>query len=243
MPNVRDNNRAMLLVEDHAPVIDTKPRPRTTFQSFNVAMTGACELLKAGVDALAYVRRKLQPLNCRGWREPHRLHAGISHNAIYKSRLTLTVLVGLTLAMSSALAVQPDEILKDPALESRARALSQELRCMVCQNQSIDDSDAPLAKDLRVLVRERLSAGDSDGQVIDFLVARYGEFVLLKPRMSANTLLLWLAPFAALTIGGWGLIVFLRRRGSAPEAVAGEPQLTPAEQSRVTELLKDSGRS
>src|ERR1041384_1887939 len=95
-----------------------------------------------------------------------------------------------------ALAVQPDEILKDAALEPRARTLSQELRCMVCQNQSIDDSDAPLAKDLRVLVRERLTAGDSDRQVIDFLVTRYGEFVLLKPRFSMHTLLLWLAPFA-----------------------------------------------
>ena len=83
---------------------------------------------------------------------------------------------------------------------------------MVCQNQSIDDSDAPLAKDLRVLVRERLTAGDSDSQVIDFLVARYGEFVLLKPRVSAHTLVLWLAPFAALLIGGLGLVVFLRRR-------------------------------
>src|SRR6188474_3255302 len=92
-----------------------------------------------------------------------------------------------------ALAVQPDEILKDPALEARARALSQELRCMVCQNQSIDDSDAPLTKDLRVLVRERLSAGDSDRQVIDFMVARYGEFVLLRPRLNAHTVLLWTA--------------------------------------------------
>src|SRR3954470_16615115 len=99
-----------------------------------------------------------------------------------------------------AFAVHPDEILKDPVLEARARTLSQELRCMVCQNQSIDDSDAPLARDLRVLVRERLTAGDSDGQVIDFLVARYGEFVLLKPRVSAHTLLLWLAPFAVLVI-------------------------------------------
>src|SRR3954470_10008409 len=101
-----------------------------------------------------------------------------------------------------AFAVQPDEILKDPVLESRARTLSQELRCMVCQNQSIDDSDAPLAKDLRVLVRERLTAGDSDSQVISFLVARYGEFVLLKPRLSMHTLFLWLAPFAAVVLGG-----------------------------------------
>src|SRR5215475_9445743 len=88
-------------------------------------------------------------------------------------------------------AVQPDEILPDPALEARARALSRDLRCMVCQNQSIDDSDAPLARDLRILVRERLTAGDSDTQVIDFLVARYGEFVLLKPRLAGHTLILW----------------------------------------------------
>src|SRR5207249_11922976 len=104
-------------------------------------------------------------------------------------------------APHQALAVQPDEIMQDPALEGRARALSKELRCMVCQNQSIDDSDAPLARDLRILVRERLKEGDSDRQVIDFLVARYGEFVLLKPRLNAHTLLLWLAPFAAI-IGG-----------------------------------------
>ena len=157
-------------------------------------------------------------------------------------RLLATVL--LTLCLSSpALAVQPDEILKDPALESRARTLSQELRCMVCQNQSIDDSDAPLAKDLRVLVRERLSAGDSDNQVIDFLVARYGEFVLLRPRVSWHTLLLWLAPLAALVIGGWALIVLVRRRAGAPKVVAGSEQLTPAEQSRVAELLRDSGRT
>src|ERR1043166_9275689 len=96
-------------------------------------------------------------------------------------------LVGGALACAApALAVQPDELLPDPALEARARSLSRELRCMVCQNQSIDDSDAPLAKDLRVLVRERLQAGDSDSQVIDFLVARYGEFVLLKPRFTAH---------------------------------------------------------
>ena len=141
-----------------------------------------------------------------------------------------------------ALAVQPDEILRNPALEARARALSQELRCMVCQNQSIDDSDAPLAKDLRVLVRERLSAGDSDRQVIDFMVARYGEFVLLKPRVSAHTLILWLAPFAALVIGGLGLLVFLRRRATEGEALTQE-QLTPAEHSRVAELLKEAGPS
>ena len=134
-----------------------------------------------------------------------------------------------------ACAVQPDEILKDPALESRARALSQELRCMVCQNQSIDDSDAPLAKDLRVLVRERLTAGDSDRQVIDFLVARYGEFVLLRPRLNAHTVLLWLAPFAAIVAGAIGLIMFLRRRRveDAPGAT-----LSADEQQRVDKLLQ-----
>src|SRR6185295_11858847 len=120
-------------------------------------------------------------------------------------------LVVLLLWSGTALAVQPDEILKDPALEARARALSQELRCMVCQNQSIDDSDAPLARDLRIVVRERLSAGDSDGQVIDFLVARYGEFVLLKPRLSWRTALLWLAPFAIVLIGAIGFLVGGRR--------------------------------
>src|SRR5436309_15778379 len=96
--------------------------------------------------------------------------------------------------VTTAIAVQPDEMLADPKLEGRARSLSRELRCMVCQNQSIDDSEAPLARDLRVLVRERIAAGDSDGQVINFLVARYGEFVLLKPRFESHTLLLWLLP-------------------------------------------------
>src|SRR5262249_16930982 len=115
-------------------------------------------------------------------------------------------LLVLVLLGGPALAVQPDEILRDPVLEARARPLSQELRCMVCQNQSIDGSDAPLAKDLRVLVRERLTAGDSDSQVIDFLVARYGEFVLLKPRLSAHTLLLWLAPFGVLVIAAIGFL-------------------------------------
>src|SRR4051812_49986345 len=107
-----------------------------------------------------------------------------------------------------ALAVQPDEVLSDPVLEARARALSRELRCMVCQNQSIDDSDAPLARDLRVLVRERLQAGDSDRQVIDFLVSRYGEFVLLKPRFSLHTALLWLGPLPGLVIGALRVVRF-----------------------------------
>jgi cytochrome c-type biogenesis protein CcmH len=152
-------------------------------------------------------------------------------------KLTFVALVSSVLFVAPALAVQPDEILKDPALEARARALSQELRCMVCQNQSIDDSDAPLAKDLRVLVRERVTAGDSDRQVIDFLVARYGEFVLLRPRLNAHTVLLWLAPFVVLAAGGAGLIMFLRRRRRELPQTAAQAPLTTDEQRRVAELL------
>src|SRR5450631_3268719 len=112
------------------------------------------------------------------------------------------LLVVLALVCATPLhAVQVDEILPDPALETRAREISHELRCMVCQNQSIDDSEAPLARDLRLLVRERLKAGDSDGQVVDYLVARYGEFVLLKPRMSWHTTILWGAPLMILIVG------------------------------------------
>src|ERR671936_1425209 len=117
----------------------------------------------------------------------------------------------------AAHAVLPDEVMSDPAKEARARELSRELRCMVCQNQSIDDSEAPLARDLRLLVRERIAAGDSDAQVLDFLVARYGEFVLLKPRFEPQTLLLWLVPPLVLVGGGLALWMYSRRRlgGSA----------------------------
>jgi cytochrome c-type biogenesis protein CcmH len=150
-------------------------------------------------------------------------------------RLIGRVLLVLALLGSPAFAVQPDEILKDPALEARARALSQELRCMVCQNQSIDDSDAPLAKDLRVLVRERLTAGDSDSQVIDFLVSRYGEFVLLKPRLSLHTILLWAAPLAVVVFGAGGLIALLRqRRREQPNTPA---PLTEDEERRLEQII------
>ena len=149
------------------------------------------------------------------------------------------IVVMLALVASPRLeAVQPDEILSDPALEGRARVLSKELRCMVCQNQSIDDSDAPLARDLRVLVRERLQAGDSDRQVIDFLVARYGEFVLLKPRFSWHTALLWLGPAAVLLIGALGLFMLARRhRAASSPAAAAAATLTPAEEARLSEIL------
>ncbi|MBI5318934.1 cytochrome c-type biogenesis protein [Bradyrhizobium sp.] len=147
--------------------------------------------------------------------------------------LALTVMAG-----SPARAVQPDEIMADPVKEGRARELSKELRCMVCQNQSIDDSDAPLARDLRLLVRERISAGDSDSQVIDFLVARYGEFVLLKPRFNPHTVLLWLLPPLALMGGGIALWVYSNRRQRTGQS--GEDalmKLTPEEEKRLERLL------
>lgn len=149
-----------------------------------------------------------------------------------------SIILGLVLIVSPAFAVQPDEVLQDANLEARARALSRELRCMVCQNQSIDDSDAPLARDLRILVRERLTAGDSDSKVIDYLTERYGEFVLLKPRFTAATAVLWLAPAIALGLGVCGVLVFLRRRvGGGAEMPLAEPSLTAVEQARVQELL------
>ena len=122
----------------------------------------------------------------------------------------MTCLAILVLMSGPAAALEPGEMLKDPALEARARALSAELRCLVCQNQSIDESEAPLAKDLRILIRERLVAGDDDPQIVDFVVSRYGEFVLLKPRFSARTALLWLGPF--LILAAASLFVLRRRR-------------------------------
>jgi cytochrome c-type biogenesis protein CcmH len=126
----------------------------------------------------------------------------------------LLVMLAL-LGPAPALAVQVDEILADPALEARARAISHDLRCMVCQNQSIDDSEAPLARDLRLLVRERLKKGDSNAEVVDFMVARYGEFVLLKPRLSSHTAILWAAPLAVLFTGFLAIGVSVRRRAGA----------------------------
>jgi len=154
-------------------------------------------------------------------------------------RLIAALILWATL--TPALAVQPDEILADPALEARARVLSQELRCMVCQNQSIDDSDAPLARDLRLLVRERLKAGDSDRQVLDFLVARYGEFVLLRPPFNWHTALLWLLGPLALLVAGFGLIRMARRplpQRTGPGEVGVAP-LTESEAQRVRELLEE----
>ena len=149
----------------------------------------------------------------------------------------------LCLAAVSAGAVNPDEMLDDPALEARAREISKGLRCLVCQNQSIDDSDANLARDLRVLVRERLVAGDSDGQVIDYVVSRYGDFVLMRPPFKATTYVLWLGPAL---IGGLGILAVMafyrRRRAAGARRGTAPPPLTEDEKRRLETLLDDRSR-
>lgn len=154
--------------------------------------------------------------------------------------LFLAVLLALTTTIAVAppvLAVQPDEILSDPVLEARARAISRDLRCPVCQGETIDDSNAPISRDLRLVVRERLLAGDSDREVIDFIVARYGEFVLFNPRAEGANLLLWLAGPGLLLIGGVLAFAYTRRRASAGGADA-DGALSREEEARVKELLK-----
>jgi cytochrome c-type biogenesis protein CcmH len=143
------------------------------------------------------------------------------------------ILLLATVLGSGANAVTPDEVLKDPALEARARVLSEGLRCLVCQNQSIDDSDAPLAHDIRVLLRERIAAGDSDQAVVAYLVARYGEFILLRPRFNLHTVILWATPPAVLLIGAAVALGLMRRRSRAAPPVA----LNGAEKARLDELL------
>ena len=144
-----------------------------------------------------------------------------------------TALILLMALVSPLGAVQPDEILSDPVLEARARALSEGLRCLVCQNQSIDDSNAPLARDLRILLRERLKAGDSDDQAVDFIVARYGDFVLLRPRLTPETLILWIGPFALLLIAA--VILYARRRPSEGTA---ERSLDAEEETALKRALE-----
>ena len=147
------------------------------------------------------------------------------------------VLVSVCLLVGNSLALQPNEVLKDPALEARARALSKDIRCLVCQNQSIDDSNADLARDLRVLVRERLQKGDSDPEILDFLVKRYGDFVLLKPPVKVSTYLLWYGPIGIFILGVIGLIVFFRNRRVVPARTT--PGLSLAEEKRIAVLLDD----
>jgi cytochrome c-type biogenesis protein CcmH len=147
------------------------------------------------------------------------------------------LLITTLLAAPAALAVQPDEILKDPALEARARVISKELRCLVCQNQSIDDSGATLARDLRIVVRDRLKAGDTDTQTVAFIVDRYGDFVLLRPPFKASTLILWIGPALILIAGMVGVFVWHRRRRSAVSTPVAP--LTADERARVNALLAE----
>jgi len=151
------------------------------------------------------------------------------------SRIALLLFACLSLFVSVARAVEPDEMLPDPAQEARARALTKDLRCVVCQNQSVDDSDAPLAKDIRVLVREQISQGRSDQQVIDFIVARYGKFVLLNPPLEGDTVLLWIGPFAVFFLGLGMAILFIRR----PAPVAAPQPLSDAEERDLASKLKE----
>jgi len=152
--------------------------------------------------------------------------------------LLLILLLSALFLPAAALAVLPDERLDDPALEARARDISAEVRCVVCQNESIDSSSAGIAHALRVLIRERLKAGDSDEEIKDFLVARYGDFVLLRPRFASYTLLLWLGPALVLLLGGVGVLLYLRgqRRGARAGAATGAP-LSPDEEARLARLM------
>jgi cytochrome c-type biogenesis protein CcmH len=146
--------------------------------------------------------------------------------------------IALALVASPALAVKPDEQLADPAQEARALRLGKELRCVVCQNQSIDDSDATLARDLRLILRERIAAGDSDEEAVDFIVARYGSFVQLRPPLRADTLALWFGPLAVLLLGGVGVAFYMRSRRPGVSSGA----LSPEEEAQVAEVL-NSDRS
>ena len=150
-----------------------------------------------------------------------------------RTRSLLMILAVVSLVASAAHAIEPGERLSDPGQEARARALSAGLRCLVCQNQSIDDSNAPLARDLRLIVREQIAAGRSDKEVLDFVVARYGEFVLLRPPLGWHTLLLWLAPLLILLAAAMAIVMRMR----APRAAT--PPLTPEEQARLDRILKD----
>lgn len=147
----------------------------------------------------------------------------------------------LSLATGTAHAVLPDEILADPAQEARAREISKDLRCLVCQNQSIDDSNADLARDMRILVRERVKAGDSDQEIRDFLVARYGDFVLLKPPVEPETYALWLTPPLALLIGAGILVVWYRGRRTGSGVAIEQAALSAEDEARIRALLGKDG--
>jgi cytochrome c-type biogenesis protein CcmH len=158
---------------------------------------------------------------------PRPLAGEVPAKRVVRALATVSILMSLSLP---ALAVQPDEILKDPVLEARAREISTGLRCLVCQNQSIDDSDATVAKDLRILIREQLQQNKTDDDVVNFVVARYGEYVLLKPRLKAGTIVLWAAPFLILLAG---LFVAFRRK-----AVGAPDDLSTAEKAELEAILR-----
>ncbi|HYN39775.1 MAG TPA: cytochrome c-type biogenesis protein [Rhodospirillales bacterium] len=164
----------------------------------------------------------------------------MAHRPPPAGRLIAALLAALWLGWSAppAHAIQPSEVLADPALEARAREIGRELRCLVCQNQSIDDSDADLARDLRVLVRQRLTAGDSDPQVTEYVVSRYGDFVLLRPPVKPQTWALWFGPAVIGGLGVLALILYFRRRARAGTAESPAP-LSEAEEQRIARLLRD----
>lgn len=152
---------------------------------------------------------------------------------------TLLVALILALSLGSVFAVEPEEMLDDPALEARAREISKVLRCLVCQNQSIDDSNADLARDLRLIVRQRLVAGDSDKEVLQYIVDRYGDYVLLEPPVKGITYALWFGPAVLLAVGGAGLLIAARRRRKARPAEG----LNEQEEKRLAQLLESGGES
>jgi cytochrome c-type biogenesis protein CcmH len=151
--------------------------------------------------------------------------------------IRISIIVLTLFASCTSFAFEPNEVLSNPEQEARARAITQELRCLVCQNESIDASNAPLARDLRVLVRERIKAGDTDEQVVDYIVARYGRFVLLRPPVEPATYIVWFGPFVLLIIGLTGAFFYARRGRS--EAGTGQASLSPDEQRRLKELTKE----
>ncbi|NQV48478.1 MAG: cytochrome c-type biogenesis protein CcmH [Rhodospirillaceae bacterium] len=154
---------------------------------------------------------------------------------------TLLTIILLTVSSFSALAVEPSEILSDPALEARAREVSKGLRCVVCQNQSIDESNADLARDMRVLVRERISAGDSNAQVVEYMVSRYGDYVLLDPPFKASTYVLWLSPFLFIGLALAAAMGIYRRREASPVGGEKAQELSVEEQRRIQALLDEDG--
>jgi cytochrome c-type biogenesis protein CcmH len=245
MSDVNDENGKSIAIVDDAVIANAQAKPILALQFLHVASSAFRKIIELGFEARACLRRQFQPLPQSGRDEDDVGHQGIYRIKRYldqdRWRTGVLALVACYALLAPAYAVQPDEILANPAQESRARELSRELRCMVCQNQSIDDSDAPLARDLRLLVRERISAGDSNGQVMDFLVARYGEFVLLKPRFELQTLLLWLLTPVLLLGGGVALWRSNRRRPVETGADGTPLTLTADEEARLERVLAGQG--